>query len=58
MSAQLINDASITLPLLGTSNDAESIVANPEFSGPLRDALAEIIRAIAAINPASLPSRA
>src|SRR3954447_18977377 len=31
MSAQLVRDASITLPLLGTSNDADSVAANPEF---------------------------
>jgi NAD(P)H-dependent FMN reductase len=58
MSAQLIREASITLPLLGTANDAESIVANLVLAGTLRDALAAFSRAIAAINPASLPSRA
>jgi chromate reductase, NAD(P)H dehydrogenase (quinone) len=31
MSARLVNDASITLPLLGTANDAESIAANADF---------------------------
>jgi len=39
MSAQLVEDASITLPLLGTSNDADSIAANPAFATPLRRAL-------------------
>jgi chromate reductase len=47
MSANLINDASITLPLLGTANDAGSIAANPEFAGPLRGALARFVSAIA-----------
>jgi chromate reductase len=46
MSANLINDASITLPLLGTVNDAGSIAANPEFARPLRDALARFVSAI------------
>src|ERR1700761_855811 len=37
MSANMIEDASITLPLLGTVNDAASIVANPDLAAPLRD---------------------
>jgi len=48
MSANLVNDASITLPLLGTVNDAESIAANPEFAGPLRVALERFVGAIKA----------
>ncbi len=48
MSAQLVRDASITLPLLGTANDADSIAANPEFAGPLRDALERFVGAIRA----------
>jgi chromate reductase len=48
MSAQLVRDASITLPLLGTSNDADSIAANPEFAGPLRAALECFVGAIRA----------
>jgi chromate reductase, NAD(P)H dehydrogenase (quinone) len=48
MSAQLVKDASITLPLLGTSNDADSIAANPEFAGLLRDALERFAGAIRA----------
>ena len=39
MSAQLVKEASIALPLLGTSNDADSVAANPEFAIPLRRAL-------------------
>ena len=46
MSAQLVRDASITLPLLGTANDADSIAANPEFAGPLRGALERFVGAI------------
>jgi NAD(P)H-dependent FMN reductase len=58
MSAKLIKDASITLPLLGTTNDADSIAADPELAGQLREAIACFVRAIAALNPASLPCRA
>ena len=46
MSARLVRDASITLPLLGTANDAESIAADPELAGPLRDALEKFAQAI------------
>jgi len=47
MSAEMIEDASITLPLLGTVNDAESIAANPELAEPLREALARFAHVIA-----------
>jgi chromate reductase len=46
MSAQFVKDASITLPLLGTSNDADSVAANPEFATPLRRALEIYVGAI------------
>jgi chromate reductase, NAD(P)H dehydrogenase (quinone) len=46
MSADLVKDASITLPLLGTSNDADSVVAQPAFANPLRHALAVYVDAI------------
>src|SRR5258708_4921135 len=46
MSARLVKDASITLPLLGTVNDADSIAANAELSAPLRHALEIFARAI------------
>ena len=39
MSAQLVREASITLPLLGTSLDVDSVTTNPEFATPLRRAL-------------------
>ena len=46
MSARLVKDASITLPLLGTVNDADSIAANAEFATPLRSALERYVQAI------------
>jgi chromate reductase, NAD(P)H dehydrogenase (quinone) len=46
MSARLVEDASITLPLLGTVNDADSIAANAEFATPLRSALERYVQAI------------
>ena len=46
MSARLVQDASITLPLLGTVNDAASITANAEFAAPLRNALERYVEAI------------
>jgi NAD(P)H-dependent FMN reductase len=46
MSAHLVKDASITLPLLGTKNDAASIAANPAFAGRLRGALERYVDAI------------
>jgi chromate reductase, NAD(P)H dehydrogenase (quinone) len=46
MSARLVNDASVTLPLLGTTNDAASIAANAEFAALLRGALARYVQAI------------
>jgi chromate reductase len=46
MSANLIEEASTTLSLVGTVNDATSIAANPELADPLRDALEKFARAI------------
>jgi chromate reductase len=57
MSAQLINDASITLPLLGTTNDADSIASDPELAGRLRSALESFVRAIAAPSQRSSEGR-
>jgi NAD(P)H-dependent FMN reductase len=51
MSARLVNDASITLPLLGTANDAASIAANGEFAAPLRGALERYVQAIRTFAP-------
>ena len=46
MSAEVVGSASITLPLLGTTNDAASIAADPELAGPLRGAIERLARAI------------
>jgi NAD(P)H-dependent FMN reductase len=46
MSADVVEDASVMLPLLGTVNDAESIAANPEFVEPLRRAIGRFVDAI------------
>lgn len=46
MSASLVEEASITLPLLGTANDAESIAADPDLAGPLRGAIEMFAQAI------------
>jgi NAD(P)H-dependent FMN reductase len=46
MSARLVKEASVTLPLLGTVNDAASIAANAEFAAPLRSALERYAQAI------------
>jgi chromate reductase len=54
MSALLVKDASITLPLLGTANDADSITANAELADPLRRALELYVRAIKALAGCSL----
>jgi chromate reductase, NAD(P)H dehydrogenase (quinone) len=48
MSARLIEEASITLPLLGRSLDAEGIVSDSTLSVPLRAALDRFAHAIAA----------
>ena len=55
MSARLVKDASITLPLPGTLNDADSIAANAEFAGPLRSALDRYVRAIRAVRDGEWP---
>jgi chromate reductase len=48
MSARLIEEASITLPLLGRGLDAEGIVSDRALSGQLRAALDCFAHAIAA----------
>ena len=50
MSARLIDEASITLPLLGNSLDPNQIVSDRAFSGPLRLALANFVAAISSIR--------
>lgn len=46
MSANVVKEAFVTLPLLGTVNDAESIVEALEFAGPLRSGLDRFIQVI------------
>jgi chromate reductase len=55
MSARLVKEASITLPLLGTVNDADSIAANAEFTRPLRRALEVYVDAIRAFSEGEWP---
>ena len=50
MSARLVKEASITLPLLGTATDADGIVANAEIAVPLRGALEVYAHAIGAFE--------
>jgi chromate reductase, NAD(P)H dehydrogenase (quinone) len=47
MSAQLVAEASITLPLLGRGLDADGILADPALAAPLRAALTAFAAAIA-----------
>jgi hypothetical protein len=46
MSARLVADASITLPLLGRNLDSDGIVADPGLSAQLGDALRAFAGAI------------
>jgi chromate reductase, NAD(P)H dehydrogenase (quinone) len=52
MSARLVPDAFLTLPLLGTVNDEESIVANADFAEPLRQAIARFAAGIETLRQA------
>jgi chromate reductase len=52
MSAQLISDASITLPLLGSASDEMSIVADNELAEPLRAAIARFAASIKSLQEA------
>ena len=46
MSAHLVRDAFVTLPLLGVANDERSIVTDEELAEPLRRAIAGLAAAI------------
>ena len=48
MSARIVAEACVTLPLLGTSLGAEEIVANAELAGPLSKAISAFVDAIGA----------
>jgi chromate reductase len=50
MSAKLVGDASITLPLLGTANDEMSIVADNELAELLRTAITRFAAAIQSLR--------
>ena len=50
MSAKLVGDASITLPLVGTANDEMSIVADNELTEPLRTAITRFAAAIQSLR--------
>jgi chromate reductase, NAD(P)H dehydrogenase (quinone) len=52
MSARLVPDALLTLPLLGTVNDEESIVANADLAEPLRQAIARFAAGIETLRQA------
>lgn len=46
MSARVVTEASITVPLLGRNLDADGIVSDPELSSALRAAIVAFARAI------------
>ena len=46
MSAHLVRDAFVTLPLLGVANDVNTIVTDEALAGPLRRAIAGFAAAI------------
>jgi chromate reductase, NAD(P)H dehydrogenase (quinone) len=54
MSAQLVKDACVTLPLLGTASNETAIVANDALAVPLRAAVALFAAAIS--SPSSTAS--
>lgn len=54
MSARLIEEASVTIPMLGRNLDAEGIAADATLSGALRTALIDLGAAIADFKNASL----
>jgi NAD(P)H-dependent FMN reductase len=46
MAGKVIDEASVTIPLLGTQTDARAIAENPEMAKSIRDALAAFARAL------------
>ena len=48
MSGRIVEEASITFPLLGSGLDAAGIVAHPEISLKLKTAITEFARSIKA----------
>jgi hypothetical protein len=53
MSARIVDEASITLPLLGKNLDEAGIVSHPEISRMLCAAIAAFARAIESYRAAS-----
>ena len=49
MSAQLVRDAFVTLPLLGTASEDTAIVANEALAAPLREAVVRFAAAITSL---------
>ncbi len=58
MSARIVANASVTLPLLGTTLGADEIVATAELAEPLQRAIAAVVSAIGSPRSASPRSRA
>lgn len=46
MSARLVEEASVTVPILGSGLDEDGIVAHPHISATLRQALADLRRTV------------
>ncbi|MEJ7810750.1 MAG: NADPH-dependent FMN reductase [Gemmatimonadaceae bacterium] len=56
MSARLVEEASITVPLPSRILDAAAIVADPKLAGPLRDAVAAFVRAVDSLRAGAAPA--
>ena len=52
MSAQLVRDAFVTLPLLGTASEDTAIVANEALAAPLREAVVRFAAVITSLRDA------
>ena len=50
MSARIVTEASITVPLLGRNLDADGIISDPEISNALHTAIVAFARAIEAFR--------
>jgi chromate reductase, NAD(P)H dehydrogenase (quinone) len=55
MTAQLVAEASLTIPLGSSKTDEAAILANPTTAGLLRSAVAAFVRAIESRRPAGPP---
>jgi hypothetical protein len=52
MSARIIDEACVTLPLLGTAHSEDDIVASPQLAEPLREAMARFAAATRSLQTA------